>query len=576
MAERLQRIDLTYHRTKLKHPDSGVKMLQGDQLVWWYGPIWNNTRARSIPLVKVHFKQLFNDTPGPNTSAVVPLSSLSHYRKGTIWRDGLCVSDTTLASPPETFEVDFDVDGWSTTSRAELVQKNEAHIFHHDEYPLKYQLDRTRLIDFKLAGGKNLLIPCTEYFIRAYARNMEVCRALATLTWRDAMTVFFDDPRRDAFSWVVKPSRAMRFYDAVFLAHLLYDDYAAARIRHINSQFTSQAPLTRIFMNVAPWFRGKGKLQCRGRWINSGNTFLCLSLLGSSQPSGQEIEWLTKKFDNSDGKEGGQLIMPRPVRTAEAEEFIKESSYTTPDGHAETVIVKPPPFKLLGEKRPIKKKKEVIKTDRGRLGPNPPEADSHSSGDGSGKGKNVGKLEHAAEAELETHGFLRDIWNAFRCIMADNPDRISKVNWYTPSKFRDQGPPELIRLQPTIDWAPDDKSAPGWVYLDKKTGERRGIMVLRIEVDGTNYFCFEIQPTKPDKAEYSGVLMKSHISSVEEFDDFLQKLCSRIRYVVGRFKHMESFFPPGAKIFKHHQKDAEVLYRSRLINAFREIGVVLD
>lgn len=185
----------------------------------------------------------------------------------------------------------------------------------------------------------------------------------------------------------------------------------------------------------------------------------------------------------------------------------------------------------------------MIKTDRGRLGPNPPEADSHSSGDGSGKGKNVGKLEHAAEAELETHGFLRDIWNAFRCIMADNPDRISKVNWYTPSKFRDQGPPELIRLQPTIDWAPDDKSAPGWVYLDKKTGERRGIMVLRIEVDGTNYFCFEIQPTKPDKAEYSGVLMKSHISSVEEFDDFLQKLCSRIRYVVGRFKHMESFFP---------------------------------
>ncbi|WP_262405441.1 hypothetical protein [Pseudomonas fluorescens] len=577
MAERLQRIDLSYYRTNLRHTDSQVKVLQGDQLVWWYGPIRQNTRPRSIPLAKVHFRQLFNDVPGPNTWAIVPLSSLPHYRKGTIWRDGLCVSDTNLASPPEEFEVNFDVDGWSLTSRAELVKQGKGHIFHHDDYPLKYQLDRNRLLDFKLTNStKNLLVPCLEYFIRAYARNMEVCRALATLRWSDVMSVFFDDPLRDTYSWLVRPSRRMRFYDAVFLGHLLYDDYAARRIRHINSQFISQDPSTQIFMEAAPWFRGKGKLLCRGRWINDGNTFLCLSLVGSTQPDGKEIEWLTTKVDSSDGKDGGHLILPRPVRTAEAEEFLSEHSHMAPDGHSETIIVKSPPFKVLGSKRPVKKKKEVIKTDRGRLGHHPPEADSHSSGEGTGAGKNVGKLEHVAEAELETHGFLHDIWNAFRSIMADNPYRVTKVNWYTPPKFRDQGPPHLIMLRPTIDWTPDDKSAPGWVYLDKKTGERRGLMVLRIEVDGENYFCFEVQPTKPDKAEYSGVLMKSHVSTVEEFDEFVQELCSRVRYVVGRFKHMESFFPPGTKIFKHHQKDAEVLYRSRLINAFKEIGVALN
>lgn len=577
LAERLQRIDLSYYRTNLRHTDSQVKVLQGDQLVWWYGPIRQNTRPRSIPLAKVHFRQLFNDEPGPRTSAIVPLSSLPHYRKGTIWRDGLCVSDTNLALAPEEFDVNFDEDGWSLTSRAELVRQGNAHIFHHDEYPLQYQQDRTRLLNFKLADGKkNLLIPCTEYFIRAYARNMEVCRALATLRWSDVMSVFFDDPRRDAYSWLVRPSRKMRYYDAVFLAHLLYDEYASRRIRHINAQFISQDPSTQIFMEAAPWFRGKGKLQCRGRWINDGNTFLCLSLVGSSQPDGEEIEWLTKKIDSSDGKDGGHLVLPRPVRTAEAEEFLSEHSHTAPDIHSEIVIVKPPPFKVIGSKRPIKKKKEVIKTDRGRLGPHPPVANSHSSGEGTGAGKNVGKLEHAAEAELETQGFLYDIWNAFRSIMADNPDRVTKVNWYTPPKFRDQGPPRAILLRPTIDWTPEDKSAPGWVYLDKKTGECRGLMVLRIEVDGENYFCFEVQPVKPDKAEYSGVLMKSHVSTLEEFDDFVQQLCSRVRYVVGRFKHMESFFPHGTKIFKHHQKDTKVLYRSRLINAFKEIGVVLD
>lgn len=577
MAERVQRVNLSYYLTNLRHTDSQVKMLRGDQLVWWYGPIWQNTRPRSIPLVKVHFRQLFNDEPGTRTSAIVPLSSLPHYRKGTIWRDGKCISDTDLASPPQTFDIDFDDHGWSLTSRADLIRQDNAHIFHHHEYSLKYQHDRTRLLDFKLDDGtKNLLIPCTEYFVRAYARNMEVCRALATLRWSDVMSVFFDDPRRDEYRWLVKPSPMMRYYDAVFLSHLLYDDYAARRIRHINAQFISQDPSTQIFMEATPWFRGKGQLQCRGRWINGGNTFLCLNLVGSSQPDGGEIEWQTKKFDNSEGKDGGRLVLPRPVRTAEADEFLNERSHAAPDSHSEIIIVKPPPFKVIGSKRPIKKTKEVIKTDRGRLGPHPSEANSHSSGEGSGAGKNIGKLEHAADAELETQGFLYDIWNAFRSIMADNPDRVTKVNWYTPPNFRDQAPPRAILLRPTIDWDPEDKSAPGWVYLDKKTGECRGLMVLRIEVDGENYFCFEVQPVKPEKAEYSGVLMKSHVGTLEEFDDFVQQLCSRVRYVVGRFKNMESFFPPGAKIFKHHQKDTKVLYRSRLINAFKEIGVTLE
>lgn len=156
LADQLQRIDLSYYRINLRHTDSQVKLLQGDQLVWWYGPIRQNTRPRSIPLVKVHFRQLFNDVPGPRTSAIVPLSSLPHYRIGTIWRNGLCVSDTNLASAPEDFEVNFDEDGWSLTSRAELVRENNSHLFHHDEYALQYQHDRTRLLNFKLANGRKI------------------------------------------------------------------------------------------------------------------------------------------------------------------------------------------------------------------------------------------------------------------------------------------------------------------------------------------------------------------------------------------------------------------------------------
>ncbi|PKI22288.1 hypothetical protein [Pseudomonas monteilii] len=575
MAEKVQRVDFTYKRADLRHPDSQVKRMKGDHLVWWYGPIQQNTRPRSIPLVTVYFRKLIDDEPGAFSPAVVPLSSLPHYRIGSIWRDGKCISSTELEE--KRLDVDFDEGGWSLTSRVELLRQGNAHVFHDSDYPLKYPQDHGQLLSFKIGNGeKSLLIPCTEYFVRAYARNMEVCRAVATLRWSDVRSVLFDEPRRDEHRWLVRPSRLMRNYDAVFLAHLLYDDYAERAIKSINAQFISKDPSSKIFLKATPWFQGKGQLLCRGRWINGGNTFLCLDLVGSNQPDGQEIEWQRMKFDSREGREGGRIVLPRPLRTAEAEQFIGEHSHAEPDSHSEIIIVKPPPFKLLGTKRKVKKTKHVIKTDRGRLGPKPSEASSHSSGEGSGAGKNVGKLEHGAEAELETHGFLYDIWNAFKSIMAANPDRVSHVNWYTPSRFREQSPPNLILLQPPVEWPSDDKSGRGWVYLDRETGLRRGLLVLRIQVDGQNYFCFEIQPDKPHKPAYSGVLMKSHVATHGEFEDFVEKLCSRVRFVVGRFKNMESFFPAGTKIFKHHQKDAKVLYRSRLVNAFKEIGVELE
>lgn len=548
--------------------------MKGDHLVWWYGPIQQNTRPRSIPLVTVHFRKLIDDEPGAFSPAVVPLSSLPHYRKGSIWRDGKCISSTELEQ--ERFDVDFDEGGWSLTSRAELLRQGNANVFHDSDYPLKYPQDHGQLLSFKIGNDKNLLIPCTEYFVRAYARNMEVCRAVATLRWSDVRSVLFDEPRRDEHRWLVRPSSLMRNYDAVFLAHLLYDDYAERAVKGINAQFISKDPSSKIFLKATPWYQGKGQLLCRGRWINGGDTFLCLDLVGSNQPDGQEIEWQRKRFDSSEGPEGGRIVLPRPFRTAEAEQFIAEHSHAEPDSHSEIIIVKPPPFKTLGAKRKVKKTKHVIKTDRGRLGPKPSQASSHSSGEGSGASKNVGKLEHGGEAELESQGFLYDIWNAFKSIMAVNPDRVSHVNWYTPSRFREQSPPHLILLQPPVEWPFDDKSGRGWVYLDRETGLRRGLLVLRIQVDGQNYFCFEIQPDKPHKPGYSGVLMKSHVATHGEFEDFVENLCSRVRFVVGRFKNMESFFPAGAKIFKHHQKDAKVLYRSRLVNAFKEIGVELE
>ncbi|MDG9927971.1 MULTISPECIES: hypothetical protein [unclassified Pseudomonas] len=579
MTKPVKRIEFSYQRSDLRHPDSGVQRLKGDNLVWWYGPIQKSPYAKSIPLVTVSFRRLYGDIPGAISYVDVPLSSLPHYRKGTIWREGQCISDTELEE--EKFEVNFSPDGWSLTSRAQLHDEGMSHIFPDDDYPLKWgNRDQCKLINFHLPQNKNLLIPCTEYFVRAYARNMDVCRALATLTWPDVLSVLFENPVRSEYSWLVRPTPRMRNYDAVFLAHLLYDDYAAMRVKRINAQFISKSPRDKILLEAEPWFTGSGQILCRGKWINQGNTFLGLDLIGSNQPDGQEIEWQRLKFDSSGGVDGaGRLVLPRPVRTAAADELLTETSHAEPDNHAEITVVKAPPFRLLGKERKVKKTKHTVEADRSRVGPQPPSAETHSNGDGTGAGKNTGKLEHVSEAELESQGFLRDIWNAFKSIQEDNPERVSEVSWYTPDHgFNIHGSPKIILLTPIVDTSIAN-TVKAWVYLGRETVQRRGLMVLRIKVDGKNYFCFEVQREEPDGEKavpgYSGVLMKDDFLTPKEFEDFVKKICSRVRYAMGRFKNMRSSFPVKTKIFKHTQKDQKVLYKNRLINVFKSLEVEL-
>ncbi|WP_177325444.1 hypothetical protein [Pseudomonas sp. CFII64] len=576
--EPVKRAEFSYQRSDLRHPDSEVRHLKGDHIVWWYGPLRKNPRAMSIPLVKVAFRRLYNDIPGPHTTVTVPLSSLPHYRLGTIWQEGRGVSDTKQLT--KKFHVDFSPNGWSITSRADLHSQGMSHIFPVEEYALKWgNRDQSKLINFNQPDGKNILVPCTEFFVRAYARNMDVCRALATLRWSDVMAMLYDDPTRSEQRYLVRPTSRMRKYDAVFLAHLLYDDYTAMRVKNINAQFVSRSPDERFFLEATPWFSGLAQILCRGRWINNGDTFLCLDLKGASQPKGAGIEWQGLSFDSSNGVDGaGRLILPRPVKTALEEEFLAEVSYAEPDSHAGITVVKAPPFVTLGEERTVTKTKRIIEADRSRVGPQPPSAESHSSGEGRGAGKNTGKLEHEAEAELESRGFLRDIWNAFKSIQKENPKRVSDVNWYTPQhRFQKRDDLRIILLAPIEDPETENQIR-NWVYLNGDLKKQRGVLVLRIKIDGKNYVCFEIQRDEVQEQKvvprYAGVLVEVD-STPEEFEALVETVCSRVRYAMGRFKNMRSAFPAKAKIFKHTQTDETVLYRKRLVNVFNELEVIL-
>ena len=365
MSNRVQRVEFSYPRADLRHVESGVERFKEDHIVWWYNSIRSNTRGkRTIPEVEVMFRRLNNDIPASKpTWATVPLVALPHYRIGTIWREGHCLSDTLMVE--RMFDVDFSSDKWEITSRAELIDSNRANLFHEDDYPLKFTRDLSTLLNFRLPDGSNLLVPCIEFFVRAYARNMAICKALSTLTFREVKSVFFKCELRDAVRWLIKPTDPMRKADAVFLAHLLYDNYTEHQVKRLISSFVTKGPDTKVFPEVAPWFQGEGQLLCRGRWINQGNTFLCLGLLGSSQPQGREVELFKESFDTTGGEQGGRIVLPQVTRTARAEEFLAEESYILPDAHGEKVILQTPPFETLGPKRAVRNIKSLTNTNRG-------------------------------------------------------------------------------------------------------------------------------------------------------------------------------------------------------------------
>jgi hypothetical protein len=573
----IKRVEFSYPRADVQQ-NAGVKALTGDVIVWWYGPVRQNRKARTIPHVIVLFRELdANDRPGDFKQVKIALSHLSYYRIGTIWRQGKCVSDTELARiDPK--KVDFTENtGWRYTSRYDARRQKLPQTFRDTDYPLFYQDgDKCWLLDFDLGGGKNMLVPCVEFLVRAYARSSEVCRALTALPWEDIFSAFYDTATPDQHEWIIRPSRHMRDGDAVYLAHLMYDPYTAHQSRLVNSQVLSSGPENSVLLKVAPWFKGPAQIEGRGVWVNGGNTFMCLDITGCSEPPGDEIVLQRLNFDTDQGIDGtGRTVMPRPVRTALADEFVAALDQLDPDYHSETTVVKTAPFKTLGSQRKIKKRPHTVKANTGRRGPNPPNANTHSTGKGSGSGKQTGKLLLEADAVLESRGVLRDVWRALHDIATTN-QQVTDLHWYTPSeRFKADGEPKLIALDPHDHQTGKPIS---WAYLDTITKQPRGVMIVRMKIASDRYFLIELQRRQKGDEEtesFAGVLFPSHLNNYEELQDFVEEFCSLIRFKNGVVRNLKHLFPDKAKFFNHSPHEERILHRTVLINAFRDVGVSL-
>ncbi|WP_278666868.1 hypothetical protein [Acidithiobacillus ferriphilus] len=578
-----------------------------DLMVWWYGGISKNHKAQSVPLVEVFFRELDErNTPGKFSRFPIALNHLGLLRIGSIWNDGRCQSEAILQK--EIFTIDFSKDKRRIVSPSQDDQKNTdtGHIISQNDYPLRFSNDKNWLVHFPLKDGKNLLIPCLEFLVRCYGRSAELSRILATYPWDEVKNRFFAplDQPAPPDQWPVKLRKRMRNGDVVFLAHALYDPYAQKYAKSIYAQLESDFKDGEkyAFIKVAPWFHGPAQIMVNGLWINDGQTFLGLQILGCSDPSGDPIYRDRENTNKTDGTvlddESGNAWRGAPVRLlTKLPEIFDLTDDEEPDHGSASIEIEELDFIVLGSPRVVvDARRSHTKSSGGHPGNNDTPG-TFSGGEHHGTGKGVGYASIYAKTVMESHGTLRDMWDAMLYLKKRHKDIISTVEWFTlEGGFCSNDEPELVSLQAfdKNDLAENAEELPtttrNWPYHDLGNRVLRGVLVARMLVDDKPIYILEIQrrPRKK-KAEKNGheIVIDTEesfkgvvclFSNQKVFITWLRKILHDIRYVRGVVQKLVNTCPgpDRAEAFVHAPaSDEQVPCEAAVRNALLKMDIVL-
>lgn len=563
-------------------------------IVWWYGGIVKNFRAESVPWVIVFFRKLDeNGNLGVFVSRKVALTFLGLLRIGTIWKNGECNSEAVMSAEQKKIDVDFSHGAWKFVSPMQAARHGTENPINQDDYPLPFPYDKNWLVDFALPNGKNLLIPCTEFFVRYYGRSQEVPRVLATYGWEEANKRFyvpFDQQETPDF-WPVKLKSRVYNSDVVFLAHMKHDRFTQLASKSINAQIETSFLNNEqyAFVQAGPWFEGKAQVLVSGLWINKGYTFLALRILGGSDPQEAPIQRDRENSNKTDGTEGTELGNPtdgRPLRVLKKPPKIVDlTDDDEPDHGAPTVDVEEPDYVTLGEPRVV----IDVKRDRARTKivttlSEGEEPQSYSSGDPHGSGKGVGNASIHARTLMESRGTLRDMWNALRLLKEKHPKLVTSVEWFTfESRFSSAVEPQMVGLEP---FSKDEKiptEIRNWLFYDVYNKDPRGILVAKLVVAGTSICFIEIERRPLTKKDSKGNLVDSEqsfkgfvivLDDQSQFDSWLGNFLSDVRHARGIVQKLVASYKGTAAAFKHPTaKDDMPHCEAAVLNALEKVGV---
>lgn len=599
MSHFIQRTSFTDFKPQARFKGA-LRKKRYDLLVWWYGGMWKNPKPGCVPLVDVVFRRLYLDgTLGAVEVVPTAMTHLGNVRMGSIWREGKGVADSTLESLPTTAVRLEQGVTWRFVQLRELAWRTAGE---HDTSSAEAS---TWLVEIDLGPGETLLIPCVEFFIRWYGRNSESSRILATYPWETIKSRFFyadSDhnaalPTIPAYASIPAPEFQLlapkkvclknwvASGEAVFLWHMLHDSVTEKACRSIyaelEAQFTggSARRPSKGYLKAGPWFEGSALLEGKGKWVNGGQTFLCMRLTGLSEPDGPVVEIERSRFE-TDGTSDGGWFRRNIARQLPQDQQIDLTDSMPPDVDSETLRLPDPPIKILGKRRATNVTRRVRKGSVGHALPNTTDLPLLATGDAQGTGKGVGKAEFVATLSWESQGHLADIWDACQHLALKYPTHIQKVEWFTFNDgFHATSPPKLQLLQPFTDRA-IPAAVRNWVFLDVRDRIARGVLIVRIKCGDRSFYVIESQrrprtvTNDQPRAEEPGRqgLLTEISANLADTHIALRTICSNIRHVQGRVKRMRGLVFPRS-FFNHDPKSpGDVLYEGVLTNHLSGLG----
>jgi hypothetical protein len=545
----------------------------GDDAViaWWYSGFYKNRKDVSQPNVLVLFRKI---SPAGISDEViqrrVPLVALGQVRVGTIWRNDRCQAEAHFET--ERFSVDFTPNRWRYTSFGDAMGRRASPPYPIEIHQLLIEHDRNWLIEFELPNGGKLLVPCIEFFSRCYGRSGELKRVLATYPWDGhgdtAASRFYaplDTPELPG-RWQVRLRRRLHNGDVIFLAHAKYDGYTKRVAKSIHSQLEANYDPKLVypaFIKVGPWYQGPAELKVEGIPFDNGNSFLALRVLGMSDPNGSLILRERENSNNADSPapEGSPEAWAGAPERVLVPQIIDLTGDLEPDHEAGAVEIQDPVFEVLGDARAVIDVRAAQATTKSGVKAPPSDVSTVSGGEAHGSGKGVGYASIHAKPVFESHGMLRDMWDAMLRIQATRPEIVQGVAWFTfADGFRTDPTPGLIALEPFKESDEVISEVRRFPFMDPSAQSLRGILVARLITSGGPAYIVEIMrrpkkistedgAVKDTEEAFQGLVFR--LLNENQLIPWLRELMARIRHEKGVFKRLTGSCPGIAHSFSH-------------------------
>jgi hypothetical protein len=576
-------------------------------LVWWYSKFSKNPIEASQPRNLVAFREVRNKGYGEIFYKYFAAGYLDILRIGTIWQDCICRSE--LKFDQHIFTLDLRRAKWRIISFDQAVKEGRRQPYPFHLYPLKYIRDKNNLIEFRIEGGGVLIVPCVEYFTRCYGSSAELRRRLTLYRFsREAKEFYLPiQEGNDDKSWKVKLPPRLNRGDAVMLAHAMYENYAQYAIKLIyaglesiyendadsaDEEIENKEVSTNVdkkaekkapgFIEVWPWQSGLALIKVAGLWFDEGRSFLALRVLKHSDPYGPEIfRQLNKRDENGSSTAGekgeGPYLPPRKV-LKQLPPIIDLTNYGAPNGNGPTIDIEDRDF-VLGQHRIVINVPDGSKIEmqpRGYVGSN---ISKFSNGEPFGSDKDAGIANIFRTDILESQGNVLDMWKALLFYKDKYPDIITKVEWYTGTKFSEEVAPLLV---PFNSFNTDDVAAnvQDWVFIGSPSlGRRRGALIVRMCIRNKKVYFLEIEREnvseysigKSTQETYPGMVFT--LDNDQYFEAWISQTLGNIRYVLGRLSNLSVECPGIYFVFRHRvSKDNQINCQSTVKWALKQVG----